>query len=294
MKQYYIIASVRASDHLTATIASINESAGFAGEHVTIVVAGGVLSTELRGIALGKYVELRVANDYRDRGMLAKFNTGLESLKGETTDDAVVFFCNDDIIMDRFFVNNLSISDFTAPVLLGPIVRTPDGSLQRSMFRKRYGKMDMFFRVWDGGLYTKLFGRWVLARCRLDADLNKGRLTVDGCCFGLNGAALAQMVRFDDRIYLYYEEVFLQNCASIWRWHCSVREDLAIVHLGGASESHGWSARRSSIQMKSALYVARSYLNFGALGVGLLGVYRWFEGGLRKIAGPLKHKRIVP
>lgn len=233
----FLIAAVRLSAHLRQTVESIDRSATAAGVAVRVTVCGGVSAAEVSTLGCGRFVRLQAAEDGRDRGMLAKFNAGLRAVGTQAVEAPIWIFCNDDLIVNESFVAGLSSLRGAGAGLYGPFIRTPDGRVQYSLCRRRYTKLGLFLRVWDGGFYSKVFGRFLSARPDDSQWLNRGRETVDGCCFIFTGDTIGHLGQFDESFYLYFEEVYLQWLVRRYRLHCAVLPELQVVHLGGDRKS---------------------------------------------------------
>lgn len=190
----------------------------------------------------------------RSTGIMLRFDRFLSIHKAEDSNEIIVF-SNDDVIFATDFIANLT----DTPVddrIVGPLIRTPDGSWQTSMFRKRFSFFRLMFRIHDGGLYSRFF------RLPTSLDgLNEDRFTVDGCCFILNEGTLRRFGRrFDFVSFLYMEEVLFQALHDRFGIRSEVCKNLMITHLGGASLPHVWSAGKSKIQLDSVTAVSRAYL----------------------------------
>lgn len=81
--------------------------------------------------------------------------------------------------------------------------------------------------------------------------------------------------------------------ARKFKWECKVLTDVFITHSAGGTVTKNFTLLRSYIDMESAIYVAKQYLNFNSGQLLMLGIFRWFELCIRQLIKAYhKHKRL--
>jgi len=279
---YFIIASIQPSDVLVAFLKSIENILPEANDKgvVRLIISCSYSEEQLdsfyastKNLGLNSTLILH----REDKGLLARFNRALETLD-DLNDDDILLFCNDDLLLDEGFVKQL----FSLPskgYLAGPMARGVDGHVQISIYRKKFTPWLLFWRLYDGGLYSIFLNKERLRKM----DINLDRETVDGCCFILPGNVIKQIGgRFDDSIYLYGEEIYLQYLVRSYNLKCFVDHKLTLIHSGGATLTNNWTVWRSKVQRKSRLYAAKRYMNCNTFVIALIYIHATTEMGIRR------------
>ena len=252
----FALPCIKTGAHLDETLRSIFASAETANQRVTVNILTPLAKDAFAAIPCdpaGK-VAVHILAVEASTGMMGKFDQFLSLCPAKDPDEIIVF-SNDDVIFAPEFLTRLAQTSMDN-LIVGPVIRTPDGSWQTSMFRKRFSLLRLMFRVYDGGLYS----RFIRHPTCLER-INEGRTTVDGCCFLLNERTLLRFGRrFNFVAYLYMEEVLFQVLNERLGIRSKVVEELEITHIGGASLTHSWSAGKSRIQLDSVTSVSRDYL----------------------------------
>ncbi len=214
-------------------------------------------------------------------GILSKFDEYLATT--ETIDPQAVFvFSNDDVVYGPDFLAHIAETDLVGKIA-GPVIYTPAGGWQTSMFRKRFTFLRLMFRVHDGGFYSRFFP----APSTL-AGINYGRKTVDGCCFIMTEATLRRFNRrFNFVAFLYMEEALFQYLHDRHGIRSEVNQMLQVTHLGGATAAHVWSPKKSLIQLDSVSAVSRTYLGHAPWQTRLLRAWFQFESCARTVLGKI-------
>lgn len=284
---YFIIASIQPSEILVGFLKSIEKLVPEANEKgvVRLIISCSYTEDQIDSFyastkTLGLDPVLVLHRE--DKGLLARFNRALDTLD-ELIDDDILLFCNDDLVLDEGFVKQL----FSLPskdYLAGPMARGVDEHVQISIYRKKFTPWLLFWRLYDGGLYSIFLNKERLRKM----DINSGRETVDGCCFILPGNVIKEIGgRFDDSIYLYGEEIYLQYLVRRYRLKCFVDRKLTLIHSGGATLTNNWTVWRSKVQRKSRLYAAKHYMNCNTFVISLIYIHATIEMGVRRFLNVL-------
>ena len=115
----------------------------------------------------------------------------------------------------------------------------------------------------------------------------RGRCFVVGAVLLLNGAALAELGRFDERYFLYAEEADWQLRAQRAGWSVSVVDAVVATHEGAASSSD--EARRDELFYGSAETFARRW--YGSVGWAVMRAGSLVGAARRALFGPAAAKR---
>jgi len=278
MKISFIVTSVKIVPELTCLITEILKQSRSEPEIdfqlVTVTQFSNVLMKDFENQLKEDYTSIIHINTDGRFGYFSTFNLALE--QKEIIDSDLFVFMNDDIIIPSNFLNVIKQSTLDRGILYAPLVRKINAAIQLSVFRKNYSKLTMFFRFYDEGLYSKV-GRLLRTLDTKTENINRNRYTVFGCCFIMNQTAVTQMGKFDDRIFLYYEEVFLFAMVRKFNWECKVLTNLSINHRGGATTTRRFTPIRSHMDKQSAIYVAKEYLGFNRTQLLILRMYKLLE-----------------
>lgn len=275
----FALPCIKTGSHLDETLLSIFASAAGAEQPVMVHILSPLASDAFASLPIdpsGK-VLVQIVSVPANTGMMGKFDCFLSWYRPEDPDDIIVF-SNDDVVFAPDFVARLAGTPMD-DLIAGPVIRTPSGTWQTSMFRKRFSLLSLMFRVYDGGLYSRL----IKTPDTLDG-LNKGRFTVDGCCFVLNERTLRRFGRrFDYVAFLYLEEVLFQVLYEKLGIRSEVVAGLEITHLGGASLTHVWSLDKSRLQLESVTAVSRAYLGHAPWQTAVLRGWFRLESLVRQV-----------
>lgn len=274
----FVLPCIKIGAHLDDTLRSIFVSAATINQHVTVHILSPLPSKSFVDLPKDPTgtIPVQIMAVPEATGMMGKFDHFLSVYEPEDPDQIIVF-SNDDVVFAPNFVARLAHT-LLDDVIAGPVIRTPDGAWQTSMFRKRFSLVRLMFRIHDGGLYS----RFIRVPDTLDG-LNEGRVTVDGCCFIMNERTLRRFGRrFDFVAFLYMEEVLFQVLHDRLGIRSEVVEGLEITHLGGASLTHVWSAGKSRTQLDSVTAVSRAYLGHAPWQTAVLRGWFHFESLARR------------
>lgn len=274
----FVLPCIKTGAHLDDTLRSIFASAASSNQPVTVHILSPLPPESFADLPKDTTgtVPVQIMGAPEATGMMGKFDHFLSVHEPEDPNQIIVF-SNDDVVFAPDFVAQLAQTPMD-DVIAGPLIRTPNGVWQTSMFRKRFSLVRLMFRIYDGGLYS----RFIRAPDTLDG-LNEGRVTVDGCCFIMNERTLRRFGRrFDFVAFLYMEEVLFQALHDRLGICSKVVESLEITHLGGASLTHVWSAAKSQTQLDSVTAVSRAYLGHAPWQTTVLRAWFYFESLARR------------
>jgi GT2 family glycosyltransferase len=279
MRITFVIPCIKTGMHLDATLTSIAAAAPGVPADIMVKILSPLPQSAFADLPHEtRRLEIEIFDVDPVSGMMGKFDLFLAARKDYDTDD-IFIFSNDDVIFSSNFLTQLVCMP-TLGRILGPVIRQPDGRFQVSMFRKQFTFWRLMVRIHDGGLYSRL----IKVPDTLDDNLNTGRKTVDGCCFILSEDSLRRFGRqFDFCAFLYMEEVIFQNFFDRYDLRSEVVRDLSILHLGGATLTHGWSRAKSRNQIASVTAVSSAYLGHSQFQTAILRSYFIFEFALRAL-----------
>ncbi len=274
-----VLTCIKTGQHLVQTLESIFTSAATAKQPVTVFILTQIPAEVASTIPKDPTcrVPVRIVPMEGSTGIMLRFDRFLYAYEA-ADDDEIYVFSNDDVIFARDFIPKL-IEIPLDDRIVGPMIRTPNGSWQASLFRKRFSFLRLMFRIHDGGLYSKFFPFAAPIE-----KINYDRFTVDACCFVMTERTLRRFGRqFDFVSFIYMEEVLFQFLHDRLNIRSEVNANLLITHLGGASLPHKWSAERSKRQLESLTAVSSTYLNHTKWQT--LGLRSWFklEGLVRRV-----------
>ncbi len=176
---------------------------------------------------------------------------------------------------------------------LGPQLLNLDGSIQSS--RRRFPTLitALFESTWLQGIAP----RGVLRRYTMDdapADATHEVDWVTGACIVVRREALEAVGGFDERFFMYSEE--LDWCRRIKRagWKIVYLPEAKVIHHAGKSSDQAVAARHIHFQTSKVRYFQKyhGWLSAGVLRLFLLAMYLW-QIGLEAAKALLGHKRVL-
>jgi N-acetylglucosaminyl-diphospho-decaprenol L-rhamnosyltransferase len=200
--------------------------------HETIVVDNGS-SDDTLALVRKRFPDAIVVEQAND-GLAAGWNTGLAHASHE-----LVFLLNADAWVVDDGVEQLARFLETHPQagLVAPLLRNPDGSLQRSVrnFPTRWRLATEFWFLRKIAQRSELFNGFYAGSFAHDSD----RLVewVMGAALLVRKQALAEIGGLDEDFFLFSEEVDLQYRLREAGWECWFTPAAEVTHVGGAS--HG-------------------------------------------------------
>jgi GT2 family glycosyltransferase len=248
-----VVVAYHSDDHLGACLATLD-----AGARVVVVDNGRSAATrELAEGGGARYVEAR-----SNIGFAAAVNLGLDGGWDGRSD---VLLLNPDARVDAAGVASLQDQlhrSGTRRAAVGPRLVHADGSTQRAEW-----PIPSPGQVWFDAFGLSRFWR--------------GRRFVVGAVLLLNGAALLEIGRLDERYFLYAEEADWQLRAQRAGWSVAVVDDVVATHVGGASS--GDAGVRGGLFHSSADAFALRW--YGRLGHALMRLGSLVAAARRSVIG---------
>jgi GT2 family glycosyltransferase len=203
------------------------------------------------------FPEVAVIENEENLGFAAANNKGIEKATGEH-----IFFLNPDTVVlpgaiDRlvhFLDSNLHIG------ICGPRMLNADRTLQKSArgFPTCRGAMHRYTFLRYLGVFRRDFRQWM----NRDFDYSQSQ-TVDqlmGAALVVRKSLLDKVGRFDERFFLYYEDVDLCYRVKEAGWQVLYCPDAEIIHTGGRSSEQA-PAKIQYIRLCSLLKYFRKHRN---------------------------------
>jgi GT2 family glycosyltransferase len=258
----------------------------------TVVVDNGS-SDGTRDVVRERFPAVRLV-EAENRGLAAGWNRGI----AETDAEHVLVLNADAWLVEDALDRLVALADATPrAAVVAPRLLDPDGTLQRSVRG--------FPTPWR--LATEyLYLRKLAPRSRVlnafygagfDHDSTRAVEWVMGACFLVRRSAYDDVGPFDERFFLFSEEVDWMRRATDARWSIVFTPDARCVHVGGAAHGgrmlrenvrgqllyltlHGrpGDAERARLVMRAAL-VARGRLYRGERGAVYRAAARWLGSG---------------
>jgi N-acetylglucosaminyl-diphospho-decaprenol L-rhamnosyltransferase len=192
--------------------------------------------------------QVRVIRNGSNRGFAAAANQGILA-----TGAPFVFLLNPDAeVMAGTFGGFLKVArDHPRAGAIGPMVRDPDGSIYPSA-RKVPTVAEGLGHALLGPFRANRFSK---AYTMADWDRRSERRVewVSGSCMLLRREALAEVGVFDERFYMYVEDVDLCTRLRLGGWEVWYTPELEVLHVGGVSTG-GYRSRRMTLEHSKSIY----------------------------------------
>jgi len=221
--------SAQLADFLPGAHASVTRASSRATSHVVIADNGSadIAVTQV----LAKKFAARVVQLDRNAGYGAAANAGVAALPAECS---IVLISNPDVTLTTESVSLLRASLLADENIgiVGPRIRNADGSVYPSAraipsLRTGVGH-GLFSRVWPGNPWTR---RYHSDAFRSEVNVDAGWLS--GACLMMRRSTFDQLGGFDERYFMYFEDVDLGFRAG----HAGLRNvyvpGAVVTHVGG-------------------------------------------------------------
>jgi GT2 family glycosyltransferase len=248
-----LVVAYKSDDHLAACLAGL-------GTDVDVLVIDNDAAESTRAIAAEHGAHYVAAPS--NLGFAAAVNLGLDKAWDGVRD---VLLLNPDARVtarDVTVLQEALHAPGTRHAAVGPLLVGGDGRAQRPDWPVPS----------PGQVWADAFG---LSR------LWRGRRFVVGAVLLLNGAALAEVGRFDERYFLYAEESDWQVRAQRAGWSVRVVEEVVATHEGAASSSD--ARRRDELFYASAETFARRW--YGSVGWTVIRLGALLAAARRSLVG---------
>lgn len=267
------------------------------GIHTEIIVIDNASSDESRAMLVREFPEVRVIANGVNVGFTRANNQGLEVARGRA-----VLFLNPDaeLIGDALRTMVRYLEDHPDVGAVGPQLRYGDGRLQSS--RRRFPTLATAF------LESTLLQQWwpdnAIARRYYMADRpDDQEQDVDwvmGACFLARRQTIDQVGDFDERFFMYSEELDWCRRARAAGWRVVYLPTAQVIHHEGKSSEQVVAARHIHFNTSKVLYFRKYHGKAAAelVRAFLLATfaYQWGEEALKWLIGhrrPLRAQRIA-
>ena len=283
-----IIVNWNVRDLLRRCLAALPAAAGPRMRWETIVVDNASADGSA-AMVRGEFPGVRLLANTANRGFAGGNNQALAISRGRT----VLFLNPDTEAAPGAIATLLAVldADPTAAVA-GPQLRNPDGSVQSS--RRRFPTVATAL-IESTPLQPYAAGMGLLARYYVADQPDTARQDVDwltGACLLVRRAALQETGGFDERYFMYSEELDLCRRIRAAGWRIVYEPVAVVVHFEGQSSGQDVPARHIRFNRSKVRYFLRWHGRRTAawLRLWLLGLYVW-QGGLEAGKWLLGHKR---
>ena len=241
-----VIVNHNTGDYLGRCVRSAAEAAGDARIEVVVVDNASHDGSASRAVEANPNVRLIENPD--NRGFAAAANQGMRA-----TSAPFVFLLNPDAeILAGTLGGFLKVArDRPRAGAIGPIVRDPEGSIYPSA-RKVPTVAEAVGHSFLGPFVDNRFSR---AYTMADWDRQTERAVdwVSASCVLLRRAALEEIGLFDERYFMYVEDVDLCTRLRQAGWEVVFSPELEVLHIGGVSTG-GYRSRRMVVEHSRSIY----------------------------------------
>lgn len=267
------------------------------GIHAEIIVVDNASGDESRTMLVREFPEVQVIANVANVGFTRANNQGLEVARGRA-----VLFLNPDaeLIGDALRTMMHYLEDHPDVGVVGPQLRYGDGRIQPS--RRRFPTLATAF------LESTLFQQWwpdnAIARRYYMADRpDDQEQDVDwvmGACFLARRQTIDQVGGFDERFFMYSEELDWCRRARAAGWRVVYLPTAQVIHHEGKSSEQVVAARHIHFNTSKVLYFRKYHGNAaaGLVRAFLLATFacQWGEEALKWLVGhrrPLRAQRMA-
>lgn len=247
--------SAQLAEFLPGAVASVRSPSSGASAHVVIADNASQDIAVTQGLA--KKNGARVVRLDRNAGYGAAANAGVAALPAACS---VVLISNPDVTLTTESVALLRASllaDDTIGIV-GPRIRNTDGSVYpsaRAIPSIRTGAgHGLFSRVWPGNPWTR---RYHSDAFRREVNIDAGWLS--GACLMMRRSTFDQLGGFDERYFMYFEDVDLGYRAG----HAGLRNvyvpEAVVTHSGGETTRVNKRAMLAAHHDSAKTFIATKY-----------------------------------
>jgi len=251
-----------------------------------VVIVDNHSDNESEAILRQELTQYRVVQAGRNGGYAQGNNVGIRMALEEGAD--YVLLLNNDTKIEPDFLSILvsyAEQDPTAGVL-GPMIVTEDGHIDRTCARRRPPLADYFWRVGPGRWFAP-DNRWVRAH-HYQHEYDFGEIAavdvISGSCMLLRADLLREIGLLDENTFLYLEEFILHEKLRDTKYRTVIVPSSRIVHRKGRSISTIPPYKNVFASLASLNYYLRRYRRVGAL----LRALVLTSGALYRIPGLVK------
>jgi N-acetylglucosaminyl-diphospho-decaprenol L-rhamnosyltransferase len=241
-----VVVNHNTGELLSRALRSATEAAGDA--HLELVVVDNDSHDGSPDRALEENPQTRLIRNHANRGFAAGANQGIRS----TTAPFVLLLNPDAEILAGTLGGFVKVAqDRPAAGAIGPVVRDPDGSIYPSA-RKIPTLAEGVGHAFLGPFVPNRFSK---AYTMEGWDRGTERLVdwASASCVLLRRTALDEIGLFDERFFMYVEDVDLCTRLRGAGWEVLFSPELEVLHIGGVSTG-GYRSRRMVVEHSRSIY----------------------------------------
>jgi hypothetical protein len=231
----HLIVAHNAEGHLRETLASALSDRDLFPDVKTVVVDNS--TTELTSAIAGEFPEVDVIRHLDDPG----FGVGINRAVRLVAENATVVVTSSDVRITTHQISRLASESIALNGIAYPIVRVDSQDQWGSMFD------------WTlGGLPNR--------------KPNKRANYFEGCCFAIPRRILEHVGYFDDRLWLFLEDIELAWCARLKNVPIEIDRAVRVEHVGGQTVPGGY-VREEKLTSSALRIVLRERNSFRVLAI---------------------------
>jgi N-acetylglucosaminyl-diphospho-decaprenol L-rhamnosyltransferase len=241
-----VVVNYNTGPYLSRCLRSAFDSAGDA--RVEVVVVDNASLDGSADTAVAEHPGTTLIHNETNRGFAAGANQGIRA----TSAPFVLLMNPDAEVVSGTLGGFVKVArDHPRAGAIGALVRDPDGSIYPSA-RKVPTLGEAVGHAFLGPFVSNRFSR---AYTMADWDRRSERAVewVSGSCVLLRRAALDQVGLFDERFFMYVEDVDLCTRLRGQGWEVLFSPELEVLHVGGVSTG-GYRSRRMTLEHSRSIY----------------------------------------
>ena len=240
-----VIVNYNAGDYLVRCLASLEDAVGDASAEIVVVDNDSRDGSAQR--ALRSHLRVRLMVNDTNRGFAAAVNQGIRA----TTAPFVLLLNPDAEFVSGTLGGLLKVArDRPGAGAIGPLVREPDGSIYPSARKVpsiAEGLGHSFLGpFWPGNPFTRSY-----TMARWDRRSERPVEWLSGACVLLSRRALDEVGLFDERFFMYVEDVDMCQRLRAAGWEVLFSPELEVVHAGGVSTR---GSKRMTLEHSKSIY----------------------------------------
>jgi N-acetylglucosaminyl-diphospho-decaprenol L-rhamnosyltransferase len=240
-----VVVNYNTGEYLSRCLASAQEGAGDARLEIVVIDNDSQDGSAAR--ALRANSQARLIQNGSNRGFAAAVNQGIRA----TTAPYVLLLNPDAEVLFGTLGGFVKVArDRPRAGAIGPVVRDPDGSIYPSA-RKVPSIAEGFGHsflgpFWRNNPFTRSY-----TMAKWDRRTERQVEWVSGSCMLLNRAALDSVGLFDERFFLYVEDVDMCQRLRAAGWDVLFSPELEVLHVGGVSTR---GSKRMTLEHSKSIY----------------------------------------
>lgn len=285
--------SIRASDVAIVTVtynsagvlgAFLDSTHGQAARLAEVVVADNPSSQSAETIEIATAHGARTVRLDENVGYGSAVNAAVAALPDSIR---YVLVSNPDVRLKSGVVDALAaaLDEKESAGAVGPVILEEDGSVYPSArripsIRTGVGHA-LFSRVWSGNPWTRIYRQE-----DVDPTISREVGWLSGACFMVRRSAFEAVDGFDERYFMYFEDVDLGYRLGRAGWRNVFEPEAEVVHTGGTSTATARPQMLRAHHRSAERFLARRYSGWylapvrGVLRIGLRVRARWLTRGM--------------